>query len=187
MPQLTAFLRAHGTLAPPDVDKVRAAFEPVALAATEWLLRPGRECTHYYFVEAGSCRVMYEAGEREVNGWLAFEGDFFTELASFRSGRPSHFGIQALEPLRVLRLSRAAHTGLLRTVPGWSDVVREVWETAFLRIVDGILAFQTQTAAERYAALLQQHPRAHELPLKHLAAFLGITASSLSRLRAQKK
>lgn len=44
----------------------------------------------------------------------------------------------------------------------------------------------TQTAEERYAQLLKEKPDIfRHAQLKHIASYLGITDSSLSRIRAQ--
>ena len=155
----------------------------MSIARDGYLLRAGQVCEYYFFVERGGCRIYHEVGEQEITGWLAFEGNLFTELQSFKSEQPSRFFIQALEDMRVWRLPRPAHRRLYQLVPAWQAVVREVWEEAFLRLIDGILAFQTETAEQRYHKLASV---AQRVPLKHLASFLGITATSLSRLRAKK-
>ena len=43
-----------------------------------------------------------------------------------------------------------------------------------------------QSARQRYASLLEQHPQwADRIALKHLASYLGVTDVSLSRLRSE--
>lgn len=43
-----------------------------------------------------------------------------------------------------------------------------------------------RTAFERYVMLLQKQPEIiQSVPLKHIASYLGVTAQSLSRIRAQ--
>ncbi|MBD2723638.1 Crp/Fnr family transcriptional regulator [Hymenobacter armeniacus] len=183
MSPLVLLIRRYAALTEQEATLIAAEFEPVDFRKDDYLLRAGRVCEYYFFVERGGCRIFHEVGEREITGWLAFEGNLFTELQSFKSGRPSRFSIQALEDMRVWRLPRPAHFRLFQAVPGWQAVVREVWEEAFLRLVDGILAFQTETAEQRYRKLAGV---AQRVPLKHLASFLGITPTSLSRLRAKK-
>lgn len=46
----------------------------------------------------------------------------------------------------------------------------------------------TLSAAQRYADLTARHPRlAAEIPLYHVAGYLGITPTQLSRIRARKR
>jgi hypothetical protein len=67
--------------------------------------------------------------------------------------------------------------------PQWQQLGRQVWETAFLKVIDGIINFQTLTAEERYLRTLQQVGLRQRISLKDLSSYLGITSTSLSRLR----
>ena len=47
-----------------------------------------------------------------------------------------------------------------------------------------MLLLQTETAENRYLLLLKQHPDLiQNVPLKYIASYLGITDTSLSRIR----
>jgi hypothetical protein len=47
-----------------------------------------------------------------------------------------------------------------------------------------MLLLQTETAENRYLLLLKQHPNLiQNVPLKQIASYLGITDTSLSRIR----
>jgi hypothetical protein len=56
-----------------------------------------------------------------------------------------------------------------------------------LKVIDGILAYQTLTAQEIYLATMQQSDLLQRLPLKDLSSYLGVTPNSLSRIRKNVK
>jgi hypothetical protein len=46
-----------------------------------------------------------------------------------------------------------------------------------------VLSFQSETADKRYKNLITKKEYMQETPLKHVASFIGVTDSSLSRIR----
>ena len=76
---------------------------------------------------------------------------------------------------------------LYKQFPLWQQFGRQVWENAFLKVIHAILGYQTMTAEERYLAMMKQSDLLQKVPLKQLASYLGITQTSLSRLRKNIK
>ena len=60
-------------------------------------------------------------------------------------------------------------------------------EQDYVRQIKRLERIQTLTPAERYARLAADEPELlREVPLKHLASYLGVTPESLSRIRARR-
>ena len=76
---------------------------------------------------------------------------------------------------------------LYKQFPAWQQFGRQIWENAFLKVINGILSYQTMTAEERYLHMMKQSALLQRVPLKQLASYLGITQTSLSRLRKNIK
>jgi CRP-like cAMP-binding protein len=130
---------------------------------------------------------VFEKADRQITGWFAFQNDFFTELNSLKSDKPTQFNIQAIEDSNLLSIDKSKMEKLYKEFPFWRQFARQIWEDAFLKVVNGILSYQTMTAEERYIKLMKQYDLLQRVPLKQLASYLGITQTSLSRLRRNIK
>ena len=145
---------------------------------------PARWCA---FVERGQFKyVEYDNDGREHNTWFSLKGEFVGAYPDMLEGRPSWATIQAMKVSRVVRISGEQ---LLQ-------FFRQDMETMELR---GLLAehllrqFQIRSnlllvadSHERYLALLRRCPGiVHDVPLKELASFVGVTPQMLSKIRKE--
>lgn len=67
--------------------------------------------------------------------------------------------------------------------PEWQRFGRELWEDAFLKVVNGILSYQLLSAEERYKNMMEGSDLLQRVALKDLSTYLGVTPNSLSRIR----
>lgn len=59
-------------------------------------------------------------------------------------------------------------------------------EEQYLELEKRVFQLQKETASQRYANLIKDHPEfIQQLPLHYLASYLGITQRHLSRIRNQ--
>ena len=63
--------------------------------------------------------------------------------------------------------------------------MRNFWEDVILNLVNRFTALQTDSAEKRYLDLLAQPDYFATIPQKYLASFIGVTPTSLSRIRKQ--
>ncbi|GAB3898839.1 Crp/Fnr family transcriptional regulator [Larkinella knui] len=162
-------------------------FKVRSVAKGKFILKQGHIATDYFFIKSGAIRIYYDADDKQITGWIALENEFFTELSSLKSQKPSRFTIQTLEDTVLLTITNDKMEKLYKQYPEWQQFGRLVWETAFLKVIDGILDYQTKTAEERYLTALERSDLLQRVPLKHLSSYLGITPTSLSRLRKNIK
>lgn len=68
----------------------------------------------------------------------------------------------------------------------WATIGRLIAESAYHHTHHRALSLLTQTAAERYRQLVEEHPGLLEIaPQHYVASYLGVTPQSLSRIRRQ--
>jgi len=116
------------------------------------------------------------------------EHDVDRETVQGATGRPSPHGLiwrsttdnraAIARPLPKAELDR-----LYQTHPKTQEMIRRFWEDAILTLIDRFTALQRDSAEQRYLDLLTKPPYIQKIPQKYLASFIGVTPTSLSRIR----
>jgi CRP-like cAMP-binding protein len=187
MKELEHFIKSQINITDGDLRIILSKFHERIIGKDRFLIKKGQVVNSYYFIESGGLRIYLDKGDNQITGWLAFQNDFFTELRSLKSGKPSQFNIQAIENTTLQSIEKSQMELLYSQFPTWQQFGRQIWEDAFLKVIQGILNFQTMTAEERYIAMMKQSNLLQRVPLKQLASYLGVTQTSLSRLRKSIK
>ena len=150
------------------------------------LLKEGNICRYLYFVEQGAIRGFYNLDGKEITHWFGFENDFVTSFHSFITGEAAIENIQFLEYSIVWAIPKEKIQGLFDRFHETERLVRIVYEKYYIRLEERFVNAQFKTAAERYENLLQQAPHIlTRVPLGYIAAYLGITQETLSRIRSK--
>lgn len=187
MNELARYIQSQISISDDDVKMIVSKFSELDIGKGKHLVKKGQVVTSFFFIKKGGLRIYFNKDDKQVTGWLAFENEFFTELNSLKTGKPTYFNIEAIEDTTLLVIDKTQMELLYQTFPLWQQFGRQIWENAFLKVVEAILSYQTMTAEERYLALLQQSDILQRVPLKQLASYLGVTQTSLSRLRKNIK
>ncbi|HET6994088.1 MAG TPA: Crp/Fnr family transcriptional regulator, partial [Chitinophagaceae bacterium] len=107
------------------------------------------------------------------------------EIYSFISENPSNYFLEAIEDSEVLCLSKTELTKLYQYQPKMQVMMRNFWEDVILNLINRFTALQRDSAEKRYLDLLSKPGYLNSIPQKYLASFIGITPTSLSRIRKQ--
>jgi CRP-like cAMP-binding protein len=165
----------------------RPLFKLKTLAKKEYFLKQGEICRYVGFVNQGFTRLFYDLIDGEVTKDFNTEGSFCGSYASFISGVPSHFNVIAMEPTELLIINRENLLQLTDSYMAWQKFLRIAMEQQFIRKENREALFLTATPEDRYTDLVKNHPDwINRIPLKYLASYLGLTAETVSRIRARK-
>ena len=63
------------------------------------------------------------------------------------------------------------------------SIMRTFWEDVILNLLERFTALQKDTAEQRYINLTAQTKYMQRIPQKYLASYIGVTPTSLSRIR----
>lgn len=150
------------------------------------LLRLDETSKSVYFILKGGVRTYYinEQGD-DITSWLLFEGDLAISVYSFFSQQPSFEAMEALEDCITLTLSHEALSLLYRQHVEFNYIGRYLTEQYYIRSEAKANSLRMLSATERYLDLLKKQPQLlKRVSLGHLASYLGIKQSTLSRIRA---
>lgn len=165
---------------------LQESFQQVSLSKGDYLIREGKTCRHLYFLEQGCLRGFYQAEDREVTHWFGFENDFVTSFHSFITQQPAIENIQLIEDCRLWSISKDRLNGLLASHHKAERLLRMAYEQYYIRLEERYVNAQFKSASELYQNLLDRTPHIIErVPLGYVAAYLGMSQETLSRVRSR--
>lgn len=182
---LHKFILQYVNLPETVLEEVTSKFRSKTIKKNNYLLRQGDTCRDLAFVQKGCLRLYYLKDDVEVSVWFAFPHSSAIEIYSFISENPSNYFLQAIENSEVLYLSKKELGKLYKTVPGMQEMMRNFWEDVILNLISRFTALQADPAEKRYLDLLGKPDYLKTIPQKYLASFIGVTPTSLSRIRKQ--
>lgn len=145
----------------------------------------GHSCKTIYFIVEGCLRVFYFKDGNDITESFEFENSVVARVESLFSGERSKKGIQTLEKTTLIAIPAKELFDLYDTYPEIERLFRKIFEEAHVKTIHRLESIQFHTAEERYQNLLKEESELiKRIPLKHIATYLGITAVSLSRIRA---
>lgn len=153
----------------------------------EILLRNGETARDYMLIESGVLRkYVIDADGNEVTTKFHSTGDFSIVVLSFFHQLPSSESIVAITDGVGWKISFMSFMSLLKSVKGLGEWGRNWMSNQLFISEQRLVDLFVKTATERYLELLSDDPELLEkIPLKYLASYLGVTDSSLSRIRKQ--
>jgi CRP-like cAMP-binding protein len=161
-------------------------FVPKTLRKGELFLEAGQVSDEYLFLEAGCLRsYLYdtEGNEITLNFYAAMQPVF--EVASFFQRIPSEEYIEAIADSAGCVITFEKLNRLFHTVPEFREIGRALLVKGFVQFKKRTLSMINKTAEMRYTELIQTHPQLFQYAsLKHIASYLGVTDTSLSRIRS---
>lgn len=185
-PPLQRLTDFYASLPPQTVDALEAATVTRRYAKGDYLLREGAVCRQSFFILEGAVRKFRTSDTgAELTTDLYFADDFAIAFTSYALRQPSNEALQALAPVAAQSLDRERFDALKKEHPGLTELDLLITELHGVWVEQRLHQFRTLSGAERYAALLRDHPQMlREVALTHVASFLGVTLETLSRIRA---
>lgn len=183
---LTEFIHRSNLVSLSTAQEIAGHFAHQQLAKGEFLLKAGQIPDAYFFLDRGYIRAFAEdVHGSEVTTAFYSPGDMIFEVASFFNRTRSRENIQALSDCGGWFITYQQLNTLFHGLPEFREFGRWVLANGFASLKGRMLSTITETAEERYAELLRAKPEIFQhAPLKFIATYLGITDTSLSRIRA---
>jgi CRP-like cAMP-binding protein len=187
MSALEAFIRAKAGAEVQGLEPVLAAFSEMRVRRNDVLLIEGDICKHCYFIVKGALSlVSYNRNGDESITNFAFEQEWLTSVQSFVNRQAANERILALENSVLYKIDRDSFQRLTDTVPQFEGIYRELLESSYADSIQRVTTLLSLTATERVEWILQKYPLIFSrLPNKLIAAYIGVSPETLSRLKSR--
>lgn len=165
-----------------------ALFQPKQLQKKTYFANCGEYASQFALVETGVLRAFYrtDMGE-EYNKTFFCPNTFVGAYASLITGNQNLIDIQCLTDCTVWIADYPSFTKLFDAYPKIERIARLLAEQYFIQKEKREIHLVTLDAKERYQVFQTEHPNLEQLiPQYHIASYLGISATQLSRIRAAK-
>ena len=162
-------------------------FELIVITKGELLLTEGKITKDTFILENGYVRsYTFNQLGQEVTTNLFSGPCFVNDFLSFFKQQPTTENYQCLTQCTLWRMSFEKVQTYFHTYPEFREFGRMMLVTNYSNLHDRMLGLIKDTAENRYLKLLKLHPNLiQHVPLKMIASFLGITDTSLSRIRKE--
>ena len=162
---------------------------PARLPKNARLAEPGRAENALYYMRKGVAKASFlqETGVERVVRFF-FAPDFVAEYPSLIAGAPGRFALAAVTELSLIRMPASDLYALYDRSHAFERIGRKVAEQEFMEALARELDLLSLDPEARYQKLSRERPEyIAALPVKDLAAYLGIRPESLSRIRARER
>ncbi len=169
---------------PADLDAFAALFAPRLLPKHAYFQREGEPCRQLAFVGTGYLRGFYTKDGTEITSNFIFGPSFAMDYYGYSTRTPATLNLEALTASELLVCEFAQ----LEELAGRSLAISTIYRLFISHLYNfnhqRNRSFIYETPEERYRKLALERPKvlAH-IPQHYIASYLGITPTSLSRIR----
>ena len=170
-----------------EIETIKNSFIPKKLRKKQYFLQEGEVCKYFAFIVKGAMRqysVDDKGAEHIVH--LSIENWWVGDRESYIMLTPSAYNIDAWEETELLTITRSEQLNLLEKIPSIASMIRHMDERNAIATQRRLNSTISNTADKRYEDFVNYHPEfIQRFPQHLIASYLGITKSSLSRIRNQ--
>jgi len=185
--KLINFFRSSNLVSLNTAEEIAEQFVEKEISKNDFLLTNRKISDDYLFLEEGFMRAYtYDVDQNEVTTAFYSTGQVVFEVSSFFNRTISKENIQALTDCSGWVITYEQLNMLFHTIPEFREFGRSILVKGFASLKIRMLSMINETAEERYANLLRSNPEIFQhAPLKSVASYLGVTDTSLSRIRKE--
>lgn len=160
-------------------------FEPVKFPRNTIVENRNKIPQYQYFVVSGIMRnYCYNSAGKEITTDLNHSPRFFTSYNNFVNRHVSDEIIECVTDCELLRIKRDDVDILFAESKIIKDFTIRYLENVFEEERARIKELTTLTAEQRYQKLIKKAPKLIlNVPLQHIASYLGVKPETLSRIR----
>ncbi len=156
----------------------------VNFSAKQIVLLEGMKSTNLYFIISGIVRGYYiDEHGNDITKCFSRENEFFSS-EGLRTTNSSSFTIECLENCKCIQLPYVLIHKVIKEDENLNNIFIKYYLREVEKLENRVKKSALMNAEERYIDFCKQYPDIHNrVELKYIASYIGIRASSLSRIR----
>ena len=184
---LVQLFTGSGLVSSISAEQIAEVSDPVEYTKAAYFLKEGSVANHYFFLENGFMRSFaYDIDGKDITTNFYSSGQIVFEVSSFFRRTRSQENIVALSDCKGWQITYEGLNKLFHDLPEFREFGRSILVKHLSLLKTRMLSMITETAEERYKQLIHNNPEIFQYAaLKDIATYLGITDTSLSRIRRE--
>lgn len=181
---LKQFITAAYPLKEEEMEALLTGWQPFECKRKTILTAAGETERYLYFVLEGIQRGFYIGNDKQEATIVFTYAPSFSGLAdSFLTQTPSTYFMETLTSSRFLRKTYKEIEALMNQYPDIQRMVLQLTGFVLKGVLERQIELQCFSAEEKFRALLKRSPHVLQIiPHKYLASYLGIDATTFSKL-----
>lgn len=172
-----------------DLQVIFEAHQAITFKKGDFILKKGQIPHSYYCVNQGLVRsYVYDYNGNDITTGFIGKHEIAIDVISLFHQIPTVEYFQVLTDCECYCIDLNRFQELYHSIKGLNEWGRAWMSENSFELKQRIISMVTDSASERYQKLQCQHPQIlQQAPLKYIASYLGITDTSLSRIRKSLK
>ena len=161
-------------------------FEEIEFKKNEYLIEIGKVAGYYYFLESGFARsYTIDTEGNDITTKFFSAEDIIIDWHSYFLKKPSRESIKAVTKGKCWKITFGNFMKLFH-IEAFREIGRTRLINNYFELKGHSISVIADQAKDRYLNLLAEKPTiVQNVPLKHIATYLGIADTSLSRIRKE--
>ncbi|MBP7498499.1 MAG: Crp/Fnr family transcriptional regulator [Chryseobacterium sp.] len=177
----------HPAFSEEDLKLIFEKHQKLTFKKGEFFLKENEVSNEYFILESGVARsFVFDIDNNDITINFFTEFDIVIEASSIFQRIPSMENIQAETDCVVWKIDFENFQEMFLTIPALAEWGRAWMSYQLFYLKQKSVEVITKSATERYLDLIKVKPEVLKFaPLKNIASYLGITDTSLSRIRKE--
>ncbi len=185
--QLINFIQNNSDASRQIIENIADHFKEREFSKNDYFLKEGKHSFDYLFLSEGFMRAFtYDMNGNEITTNFFPQNSMVFEASSFFMHTVSLENIQAVTNSKGFSITFEKLNMLFHTVPEFREYGRFILVKSLVAFKKRTLGMINKSGEERYANLINANEEVFKYAhLKHIASYLGMTSTSLSRIRKE--
>lgn len=167
-----------------DMEYLKQNTERIFIPKNTIFMPQERQVEHLYFINNGLARLYRVQNDNDTTIAFVKENEFASTIIYLRNEVPSPCALEACMDMDLLCWKKNDLLQLLDQTHFGKKLESTLTEVLLAWIQDREVDKLSLVPEERYLKLIQTHPAViQQVPIRHIASYLGIHQDSLSRIR----